>query len=582
MRFERKTDLRRKPQAKRFFACFLAAILLIAACPFCTYAKADPNVIRVLLTKLALTDRMTVSLDGSYTIGDFSFQRGSQITVSCKTGTLMIYYEGIAWNAGKEARLIRHEAEQGKENGLRINGGYPLYAGDLRISIADGNLNAVLHIPVEEYLLGVVPYEMSDAFPLEALKAQAVAARTYALRKVGTGGSYDLVDNTNDQVYRGYQKENGNANRAVKETAGVCGFYGKSPANCYYSASNGGQVEIPEHVWGKSDGDYITMHEDPYDVENPESLVKKATVKKAPAEGLLGNGAFTGAVKLLLSEPLAAKGYTGEAEDIRILSVESMEMLGPKTGDPSLVMTALRTTLKVKARRVPSQAMTDDEEMSIFQVGQPTATAQPTPTAAPQGAFVIVPEPITVDIPVFPTVKQLLGLGINSTDNEIITVHEKEDAFELQSRRYGHGVGMSQRGAQWMASKYGWKYEQILRFYYPGLTFKAVDTNVALPTPLTMEYLSTPGPAASPTPRPTLMPVSAAPQKGEWKAQVTRIGVNSYLNLRAAPSMDAEVLRQLYYGQMLIVTETLPDGWLRVKTDVMEGYVMEQFVEKKD
>ena len=152
----------------------------------------------------------------------------------------------------------------------------------------------------------------------------------------------------------------------------------------------------------------------------------------------------------------------------------------------------------------------------------------------------------------------------------------------MQSRRYGHGVGMSQRGAQWMASKYGMKYEQILRFYYPGLTFKAVDTNVALPTPLTMEYLSTPGPAASPTPRPTLMPVSAAPQKGEWKAQVTRIGVNSYLNLRAAPSMDAEVLRQLYYGQMLIVTETLPDVWLRVKTDVMEGYVMEQFVEKKD
>ena len=71
-------------------------------------------------------------------------------------------------------------------------------------------MTAILHIPVEEYLLGVLPYEMNEAFPIEALKAQAVAARSYAIRKQNSNEHYDVTDNTNDQVYRGYQKENKN------------------------------------------------------------------------------------------------------------------------------------------------------------------------------------------------------------------------------------------------------------------------------------------------------------------------------------------------------------------------------------
>lgn len=96
------------------------------------------------------------------------------------------------------------------------------------------------------YCLGVVPYEMSDSFPLEALKAQAVAARTYALRSQNPTQPYDLVDTTNDQVYRGYVPGNDRTERAIRETRGVCGFYRDQLAQCYYSASNGGQTEL---VW---------------------------------------------------------------------------------------------------------------------------------------------------------------------------------------------------------------------------------------------------------------------------------------------------------------------------------------------
>ena len=180
----------------------------------------------------------------------------------------------------------------------------------------------------------------------------------------------------------------------------------------------------------------------------------------------------------------------------------------------------------------------------------------------------------------FPGVETALNLSINPGSNEVITVRETDDAFVIESRRYGHGVGMSQRGAQRMAGKYAFTYEQILRFYYPGMTLETVSYTASAAPKIQHQFLSTPGPAATPTPRPTLMPVSATPAPGEYRVTVGNIGVNSYLNLRAEPNTQAEVLRQLYFGQALIVVRDLGD-WLLVKTDDAQGYVMSQFVVKE-
>ena len=181
---------------KRWIAGLSALVMLLTiglALP--VGAQAEKNTVRVLLTRLNLTDRLEIALDGSYTLDGMSFQRGSRLVLSCATGRIMVYYEGMALDSGKELVLTRHQAAEGLENGLRLNGDYALYRGDLHVKTDGKMLTAVLHIPIEEYLLGVVPYEMSDSFPLEALKAQAVAARTYALYKMrGASGAYDLVD----------------------------------------------------------------------------------------------------------------------------------------------------------------------------------------------------------------------------------------------------------------------------------------------------------------------------------------------------------------------------------------------------
>lgn len=569
----------RKHAVRKMLALVLSCLMIASFAAFTPVAgHAATSVVRVLLSKLQVTDRLEISLDGSYTLGDMAFQRGSDLVVSSATGKLMVYYEGMALSAGDKLTLVRHAIDTTEENGLRFNDNLNLFCGDLHLSVKNGLIQVVLHIPVEEYLLGVVPYEMSDSFPLEALKAQAIAARTYALRKAIGTGDYDLVDTTNDQVFYGYNAANTSAVQAVQETEGICAYYNGQMAICYYTASNGGQVELIRNVWGPEENDgYITMHDDPYDLENPESVVKRAEIDKKAEDGVVFNQQLTEYLVMQLTEEVEALGYSGEAGDIVIDSVAGISLHSPDGGHESKVMTQMRFDLNVKARKELTAAASEDEDVNLFATTTqaPVATATP----APEAPLVLIEKAISVDVPVFSCIEPWLELTINGSNNEVLTVRELENTFCIESRRYGHGVGMSQRGAQWMAGNHGWTYEQILRFYYPGVTLKKVNTTASMQPPVSMDYLTTPGPAATPTPRPTLMPVSQPVQEGEWKVKVTQINVNSSLNMREKPDTSSEILRVLYYGQELIASEKLPDGWIKVRTDVLEGYVMEKFVE---
>jgi len=140
---------------------------------------------------------------------------------------------------------------------------------------------------------------------------------------------------------------------------------------------------------------------------------------------------------------------------------------------------------------------------------------------------------------------------------------------------------MSQRGAQWMAGQYGKTYEEILSFYYPGMALSKVDAGAAVLPTTQPELAETPGPPATPTPRPTLMPVTGEVPQGAYLASVENIEDDSSLNLRAEPSTASEILMRLYKHQQLVVLEVCDDpAWVKVKTDVVEGYVMLSFLEK--
>jgi len=538
--------------------------------------------VRVLLNTLQLTDHLNVGVYGEYYLnGQLSFQRGSTLNIQQKNRSLIVYYEGMAYHPGKSLLLKRHAlSKPGEENGLRLQNGLNLYTGDLSVRVHDdGTLRAILILPVEEYLLGVVPYEMADDFPIEALKAQSVAARTYTIRNMKPQKDYDLVDSTDDQVYRGLDKGKINAIRAVAETGGVILTYQGDPAHCFYTASNGGVTESAINAWGRENIPYLQIKQDPYDLENPLSEVRAASIPKE----FWGQAADSVPPKLLdhllsaLSIRFEPLGFDTDPEHISINRINGITPHTAKYGGDEGVMKYLRFDLNVSGRKIlPSSS---DQEVSLFQ-----ATEQPLEeNDIAWSSMMPLPQTQSVDIPIFPDIEEMFQLSINRNANEIVRVREEPDRFVIMFSRYGHGVGMSQRGAEWMAKTYHWDFHQILRFYYPGTEFQTIGTELILPEKGPEEFLTTPGPIPTPTPRPTLMPQSSIPKDNERAVIVSGVPVNSSLNLRAQPNLSSEVIMRLYFGQELLVIKTLPDGWLQVKTDIAEGFIREEFVsDRKD
>jgi stage II sporulation protein D len=125
------------------------------------------------------------------------------------------------------------------------------YRGKIEVFVnARGSLTVVNVVPLEDYLLGVVPAELSLP-QLEAQKAQAVAARTYAVANYGTYGTkgFDMVPTVYSQVYKGVSIETAMGTRAVRETRGVVATYDGKPIMAYFTSTCGGRTENSENIF---------------------------------------------------------------------------------------------------------------------------------------------------------------------------------------------------------------------------------------------------------------------------------------------------------------------------------------------
>lgn len=124
------------------------------------------------------------------------------------------------------------------------------YRGKLMVKMSNGKLVVINDLTLEDYLKGVVPSEMPPSWEFEALKAQAIAARSFALANLGKQArfGYDLKDNTEDQAYGGASVETNKTNRAVEETTGLVLTYDMKIIPAYYSASAGGMTNT--NAWG--------------------------------------------------------------------------------------------------------------------------------------------------------------------------------------------------------------------------------------------------------------------------------------------------------------------------------------------
>ena len=126
------------------------------------------------------------------------------------------------------------------------------YRGDIIVQNRNGKLTVINDVKLEDYIKGVVPSEMPSSWELEALKAQAIAARSYALANLGKRSSsgYDLKDTPEDQAYNGASAETEHSNAAVEATKYIVLTYNMKVISAYYSASAGGQTNT--NSWGTS------------------------------------------------------------------------------------------------------------------------------------------------------------------------------------------------------------------------------------------------------------------------------------------------------------------------------------------
>jgi stage II sporulation protein D len=162
------------------------------------------------------------------------------------------------YRGGGSVRLLGR-AINGISNGL-YHGSLDLVAG------ASGGVTVINRIQLDQYVLGVVAGEMPSSWALEALKAQAVAARTYALATRKRGGLFDLYPDARSQVYEGVAGETAATNAAVRATAGKVVSFAGAPIVTYYFSTSGGHTENVENSFlGADPQPYLVGVDDPYD-----------------------------------------------------------------------------------------------------------------------------------------------------------------------------------------------------------------------------------------------------------------------------------------------------------------------------
>jgi SpoIID/LytB domain protein len=149
------------------------------------------------------------------------------------------------------------------------SGRYHAYRGSIVAQPSGGLLYIINVLPIEDYLRGLG--EVPSSWPLEAIKAQIVAARCYALTHMGSTGLYDVDDTTQFQVYRGIDSESASQNAAVDQTSGQVLMYGGRVIEAFFSASDGGHTANVSDVFGGSLATYPYLRGvlDPWDVVAP-------------------------------------------------------------------------------------------------------------------------------------------------------------------------------------------------------------------------------------------------------------------------------------------------------------------------
>lgn len=433
-------------KAKRIVAALLALLLTGAAFP--ALAASYHSEVRVLLS-VGSTSSLSFTPVGTFTLKEApELTLGTdELTVSAAGSRVSITVGGKTVTA---ASLTLVNGDYGGTSAyIRLNNsehGTCTYLGNITFDVKAGAIRAINTLPVEEYLYGVVPNEMSNSFPVDAQKAQAVCARSYVLAKCSRYASrdYDLGDTSNDQVYCGYASKNRRAVEAVNATAGQVLTYDGDIIEAFYSSSNGGQTETTANVWSE-DLPYYINEDDPYDLLNPSSMEYTAFIPETFTEETIA------AMDADVYGALLRGAYAAAGEKVTPLTTVQVVAYGSDYEAPSRCYLYADVTMTV--------------QKSDRSTGQLTVT-------------------LTLKDLLYGTAENTLGafgartytLRMRGAERTSVLISGQScPGWNLTMRRWGHGVGLSQRGAQQRA-RMGQSYQDILAFYYTDTALCTIGT----------------------------------------------------------------------------------------------------------
>lgn len=396
-----------------------------------------------------------------YTTGEFqlynnktyidSFDASNQINIKM-VGKIFVLTDVDGKNIAKVSGPIIFKPDFGVLGikDLKRAGQDAVYRGQLELVYAkDGFFHIINSLDVEEYLKGVVPNEMPVHFGLEALKAQAVAARNYVLSpRVKANPNYDVVDSVASQVYFGANTEKPLSNRAVEETMGVVATYNWDLILALYSSTAGGYTESYENAFSDPLTKKFPSEPKPYLTAKPDNSEFEPLNTEEAAE------------KFYTSHPKSfdnkSSYYRWEREwtqaelqkeiQDHIAAQSAAGFVTPVVNKGQVIGKILRVNVLERGQSGKIIKLQIETENEIYTVSKE----------------LVIRRLFTVNGKALPSAN-LVFKQVFDDDGNLLKI-------KAYGGGYGHGVGMSQFGAGYMATHLKKSYDEILQHYYSGIS----------------------------------------------------------------------------------------------------------------
>lgn len=424
------------------------------------------------------------------------------------SGTVTIQKRGNR-EISAENKIFRTPLKAVSDSPMKYNG--RAYRGCFVFKNSSNGLKVSNLVDLEQYLRGVIKAEMNPKWNTEAVKAQCILARTFAVRAGGKHGEDDLCDGYHCQVYKGISGEERTADRAIEETSGLILRWKGSPASVYYHSDSGGMVTSSGNVWG-GDIPYLKPKAEPFAYSGPNSLWETVVPMSFINSRLTANGINIGAVSSIT--PLK-RDESGRILRIEIKGTGGSKVISGYTFRTLVGAGKVKSTLFEFGSRSP-YINEERGSLPVYTMSNKSITKSPAATLPEKIDLSEMPEDKEEKLiwltkkRVFTTLELMeilskpndydlfIEKGIARAEGRLPMPEQRSEATDedivgttvipdiryspnlsmasangqsvtIFGRGSGHGVGMSQWGAKTMAER-GWNFRQILEYYFPGTT----------------------------------------------------------------------------------------------------------------